>query len=84
MATYNEQELTNAINMVFQKYDKDNSQSLDTNEIKLLMTDVYTKLGKTISEEDTKKFVSVVDGNGDGKISKEELLGIFKKILAKK
>lgn len=82
--SYNSGDLTNAIDLVFQKYDKDKSDSLDTSEITALITDVYAKLGKKVTEEDTKKFISVVDNNGDGKISKAELLQIFKKILSKK
>jgi Ca2+-binding EF-hand superfamily protein len=81
---YSNNDLGNAIDLVFQKYDKDKSGSLDTAEITALITDVYAKLGKKVTEEDTKKFITVVDNNGDGKISKAELLQIFKKILSKK
>lgn len=35
------------VEKIFDKYDKDNSGSLEIDEIELLMGDIYAKLGKS-------------------------------------
>ena len=36
---------------------------------------------RSVTEEDVKKFLGAVDQNSDGKINKQELFLIFKKII---
>jgi Ca2+-binding EF-hand superfamily protein len=75
-----DQQLEDAINAVFGKYDVDKSDSLDFGEVKNLITDAFSKL----NEEDVKKFAMAVDKNSDGKITRAELFAIFKQIIEKK
>lgn len=81
-----EPELKAAIDAVFSKYDKDKNNSLDFGEIRELLNDAYAQIGnpKTITDADVKKFASAVDKDSDGKITKSELLEIFKRIVTNK
>lgn len=36
---------------------------------------------KSVTDDDVKKFLGAVDQNSDGKINKQELFTIFKKII---
>ena len=40
--------------------------------------------GKAASEEQAKKFLSAIDGNKDGKVTKMELFELIKKFMATK
>lgn len=42
---YTDEQLREAVDAVFGKYDTDNSQSLDTKEVYRLITDAMQKLG---------------------------------------
>jgi Ca2+-binding EF-hand superfamily protein len=81
-----DEQLRAAISSVFNKYDKDKSNSLDFEEIRELLNDAYSQIGQTksITDADVKKFSSAVDKNSDGKISKDELFEIFKRIVQSK
>jgi Ca2+-binding EF-hand superfamily protein len=81
-----DQQLEDAINAVFGKYDVDKSDSLDFGEVKNLITDAFSKLNqpRQVTEEDVKKFAMAVDKNSDGKITRVELFAIFKQIIEKK
>lgn len=76
-------QLRQAINSIFQKYDVDRSNSLDYMEIKQVINDAFRNMnsGRSVTDEDVKKFVGAVDQNSDGKISPQELFNIFKKII---
>lgn len=64
-------QLRQAINSIFQKYDKDRSNTLDYMEIKEVINDAFRNMnnGRSVTDEDVKKFVGAVDQNSDGKIS---------------
>ena len=51
----------------FKVYDKDNSGSISTDEIKEVLG-----VGANISEEVWKQIVNEIDANGDGEVSFEE------------
>jgi Ca2+-binding EF-hand superfamily protein len=80
--SYSDQQLQQAIDAVFVQYDADKSGTLEFAEVKNLINDAFKKLnnGRSVTDEDVKKFGSHVDSNADGKITKTELFAIFKKI----
>lgn len=81
----NDTQLQNAINDIFEQYDTDNSGYLDFQEVKRIITDAFRSMNaqRNISDADVKKFLGIVDKNSDGRITKEELFGIFKEIIGK-
>ena len=82
MSKPSDQQLRQAIDGVFAKYDVDKSNTLDNNELRNVIADAFKQLGATrnVTDSDLKKFVGAVDKNNDGKITKVELFEIFKKI----
>lgn len=66
-------QLRNAIDNIFQKYDTDKSGTLESQEIFNLINDAFKSLGKgkQVSQEDVSNFVKAIDKNGDGKIAKD-------------
>lgn len=82
MSKPTDDQLRQAIDAVFQKYDVDKSNTLDLNELKGVISDAFKQLGANRSVEmaDVKKFINAVDKNNDQKITKLELFEIFKKI----
>lgn len=68
-ATVNRGELLqiDKLKAAFEMYDKDNSGSISTDEIKSVLG-----VGKDISEEVWQQIVKEVDANGDGEVSFEE------------
>jgi Ca2+-binding EF-hand superfamily protein len=81
--SYSDEQLRAAVDAVFSKYDTDNSQSLDANEVTNLINDAlkHMKANRQVSNAEINQFVSAVDKSGDGKIQKPELFEIFKKVL---
>ena len=81
--SYSEQQLKQAVDAVFQVYDKDNSGTLDKAEVGNLINDALKHMGqnRTVSPAEVEQFVNAVDVNKDGKIEKPELFQIFKKVL---
>ena len=82
--SYNAEQLKNAVDAVFAKYDTDGSGTLDPNEVFHLIQDALThmKSNRTVTKAEVDGFVSAVDKSGDGKIQKTELYEIFQKVLA--
>ena len=78
-----DEQLRNAVDAVFAKYDTDNSQSLDSTEVFNLITDAlaHMKSSRQITQAEVQQFINAVDSSGDNKIQKPELLEIFKKVL---
>lgn len=78
-----EQQIRQAIETIFLKYDIDKSGTLDFTEVKTVINDAFRNSGcpRNITEDDIKKFVCSVDSNSDGSISKEELFLVFKKLI---
>lgn len=81
--SYTDDDLRNAVNAVFQSYDKDRSGTLEINEVKILINDALKHMGqkKQVTESEVEQFVKCVDKNSDGKVSKVELFEIFKTVL---
>ena len=76
-------QLRQAIDFIFNRYDKDHNNVLDYQEVKEVVSDAFRNVNnaREITDEDIKKFVGAVDTDADGRISKQELLMIFKKII---
>lgn len=82
MSKPTDDQLRQAIDAVFTKYDTDKSNTLDLNELKGVISDAFKQLGanRSVEAADVKKFINAVDKNNDQKITKLELFEIFKKI----
>ena len=80
--SYNDQQLRDAVDAVFDKFDTDGSHTLDRNEVCNLINAALQHMGagRQASKEEVDGLISAVDVNGDGKIAKPELLEIFKKV----
>jgi Ca2+-binding EF-hand superfamily protein len=52
--------------------------------VRALIRDAFRSLGRQreVSQSDVAQFVSVIDKNGDGKISKAELFDILKNLIS--
>ena len=81
--SYNDQQLRDAVDAVFGKYDTDKSNSLDANEVYNLINDALThmKSNRKVTQAEVNQFIAAVDKSGDNKIQKPELYEIFKKVL---
>ena len=69
-------QLRQAIDAIFNKYDTDRSGTLQAAEIFSLISDAFKSLGRNrnVKEEEVSQFIKAIDKNGDSKISKVELL----------
>jgi Ca2+-binding EF-hand superfamily protein len=77
-------QLRQAIEAIFAKYDADKSGTLEGNEIFSLINDAFKSLGRQrqVKEEEVNQFIKAIDKNGDSKISKHELFEILKKLIS--
>ena len=84
--SYSDDDLRNAVNAVFDAYDKDKSGTLEANEITQLINDALKHMGqgRSVSTQEVNQFIQAVDKNGDGKIAKPELFEIFKRVISGK
>ena len=78
-----DQQLRDAVDAVFDAFDKDKSGALDPPEVFNLINAALQHCGKPqITQDQCNEFVKAVDTSNDGKIQKMELYTIFKKALA--
>lgn len=77
-------QLRQAIDAIFTKYDVDKSGTLEGNEIFCLINDAFKSLGRSreVKQEEVNQFIKAIDKNGDQKISKPELFEILKKLIS--
>ncbi len=82
--SYSDQQLREAVDAVFGKYDTDHSNSLESAEVLNLINDAlnHMKANRQVTQQEVGQFVQAVDKSGDGKIQKAELFEIFKKVLS--
>lgn len=78
-----DEQLRQAIDAIFNKYDTDKSGTLESNEIFNLISDAFKSLGRNreVSQEEVNQFIAAIDKNGDGKIAKPELFEILKQLI---
>lgn len=83
MSKPTDEQLRQAIDAIFNKYDADQSGTLEDNEIFALINDAFKSLGrnKQVSHQEVRQFIQAIDKNGDGKIAKPELFEILKKLI---
>lgn len=64
--------LQNYIDQIFQKYDRDNSGSLDANELALFFNDVFQLMGdpRRVDQNQARQALMAIDKNNDGRASK--------------
>ncbi len=76
-------QLRQAIDAIFNKYDKDLNGTLQEQEVFALINDAFKSLGRnrTVSKAEVDQFISSIDKNGDGRIAKPELFEILKKLI---
>lgn len=67
-----DEQLRQAIDAIFNKYDADNSGTLEDKEIFCLISDAFKSLGrnKEVGAQQVTQFIAAIDKNGDGKIAK--------------
>lgn len=82
---YSEEQLRQAVDQVFARYDADNSGTLERSEVYKLINDALASMnaGRQVTEAEVDGLVNSVDKNNDKKISKPELYEIFKQVAAK-
>jgi Ca2+-binding EF-hand superfamily protein len=80
------EQLNSINNAIFGYYDTDNNGYLDPDEVKSFVKDLADNCGKSPEESACfyKQFFKFVDENGDGRISKEEINMIMRKIIEQK
>ncbi len=74
-----------AVNAIFDKYDKDKSGFLDKAEVVQVINAALAQMegGRKASAAEVEDLVRKSDTNQDQKISREELLVLFKKVAKK-
>jgi Ca2+-binding EF-hand superfamily protein len=77
-------QLRQAIDAIFSKYDQDKSGTLEGTEIFSLINDAFKSLGRNrdVKADEVNQFIKAIDKNGDGKISKPELFEILKHLIS--
>jgi Ca2+-binding EF-hand superfamily protein len=72
MSQHSDADLKNAVNSVFDLYDKDKSGTLEAVEIGNLINDAlkHMKQNRQVSQAEVNQFIKAVDNNSDGKVSK--------------
>lgn len=84
--SYSDNDLRNAVDAVFDAYDKDKSQTLDPSEVTNLINDALKHMGqnRSVTNQEVQQFINAVDKNSDGKVAKPELFEIFKRVVSSK
>ena len=83
-------ELSELINFMFDQVDKDKSNFLEKNECREVALALQKSLNekdadaKPFNEEAFEKAFTLLDKSGDGKISREELVGFFVEVARKR
>ena len=69
---YTDDQIRQAVDAVFDKFDTDKNGSLDANETRNLINTALTSMnaGRQVSEQEVAQFMGAVDSSKDGKIQK--------------
>ena len=73
--SYSDEQLRQAVDAVFDKFDTDKSNSLDEQETMNLINAALGQMNacRQLSQAEVKQFIGAVDSSNDGKIQKPEL-----------
>ena len=68
-----EQELQQFIEQVFNRYDRDRTGTLDSNELAAFFNDVFAQMGQStrLNNQQALDALRVIDTNSDGRASKQ-------------
>ena len=79
---YTDQQLRDAVDAVFSRFDADNSGTLEAGEVANLINAALSQMnaGRQATQQEIQSLISAVDKNNDGKIAKPELFEIFKRV----
>jgi Ca2+-binding EF-hand superfamily protein len=79
---YSDKQLKDAVDAVFDQFDKDGSNTLDAQEVASLINAALAnmKIKRQATQNDVQSLIHAVDKNNDGKIGRPELFEIFKKV----
>jgi Ca2+-binding EF-hand superfamily protein len=79
------QKVIDEAHSVFNRYDTDNSNSIEKNELRNLLSDLSKEIGIPMpSDEDVEQVMYDVDINKDKRLSRDEFLNLFKIIYQMK
>lgn len=72
MSVPTDNELREAIDSIYQRYDRDQNGTLEGDEVFDMINDAFKSLnrGRQITKNEVNNFVVAIDKNGDGRISK--------------
>lgn len=65
---------------VYRRYDANGDGSLNRDETKRFLTELTHGKNQTISESEIDNFIKQVDSNHDGKIQKQEIFDLYKRM----
>lgn len=63
--------------IIFDKFDKDKSGSMDRKEIRAMLEDTFKAFGMETTEKDIDDMLNLLDKDGDGKVSCKSLSSLF-------
>eukprot|EP00759_Apiculatamorpha_spiralis_P053719 PhF_6_TR6326/c0_g1_i1/m.9585 len=69
--------MDSVVENVFRRYDKDGNGKIDAEEVHTLISDLIAATGMTMTDEDLKEFLSLIDADEDGRINLEEFKHLF-------
>lgn len=77
------QKIKTVVKIVFDKYDKDQSGSLQNGEIRDMLKDLHRMghIDVMPSDQEMRDFIMMTDRNGNGRIEKNELIALLKKLI---
>lgn len=80
--SYNDAQLREAVDAVFDQFDTDKSHTLDRKEVLNLINAALNHMnaGRQATQQEVDALIQAVDTSGDGKIAKPELFEIFKRV----
>ena len=70
---FSEEEVEGMLNDIWNMFDKDGNGVLDKTEASALFDMLFANEGTGLTDDDRKTLQGYLDGNGDGKVSRDEM-----------